>query len=252
MNQSPQARRITAEDAADPARLARALSAFLDDTSRSLASGLSLSSFAALDNTITVTMPDRWLSVGSTGSWAKPSTAYYATGYWKDASGTVHLRGTLSNGTYGTTPIFTLPAGFRPAKNTLFSVAQSCPTYQGSGTVEVQSDGDVIAPAITSVQTGTSTYLSLDGISFEAADLSPQAAPAPFPILLSTAGLPAGNRVVAIASCVDLTGGDVAATVPAPRWDIAVVSGVPYARLLDLVGLQPARQYRLRVIVLAL
>lgn len=253
MSLAPQRTRITREDMANPERAARALSPVLTDVAGALNSRLSLRNVPSLDKTIRVTMPERWLSPGVlSGGWVKPNPAYASVGYWKDASGRVYLRGVLSGGTYSNSePIFTLPSGFAPAKYALFSAAQSS-VFEGAGVIEVRSDGGVYAPIVTSVQSGTSTYISLDGISFEAADLTPQDPGNPFPILLSTGGLPPGQRIVSVASCVDTTTGVAGATLPSVRWDVATFSGVPYVRLLDLVGLQPSRAYEIRVIVLGL
>ena len=54
------------------------------------------------------------------------------------------------------TSVFTLPVGYRPPEKLAFAVA----TGKGSAAeVEVLSNGEVVAP-------GTSTRVSLDGISF--------------------------------------------------------------------------------------
>jgi len=186
--------------------------------------------------------PQQWVEPASTGSWLKPSPSYNSVSYWKDIGGVVHLRGVLSGGTYSTTPIFTLPAGFRPASNNLFTVAQSS-IYEGTGIVEVQADGDVIAPAITSVQTGVSTYLSLDGISFQADDSSPLTTA---PLILSRLALgkpAAGCRVL---SCRDLTAG-AAAAIPALAWEPVDQDTV---RINQIFGLTAGHKYSLTVEIL--
>lgn len=252
MSLAPQRTRVTAEDMADPKRAARALSPFLTDATAALNSRLSLKNFPCLDATVTVTMPERWLSPGPIGGWTKPNPAYASVGYWKDASGTVHLRGVLSGGTYSNVdPIFTLPTAFAPASYVLLSAAQSS-LFEPAGIIEVRTDGGIYAPVVTSVQSGTSTFISLDGLSFESADQSPQDPGNPFPILLNPSQLPPGNRVVSVLSCVDTTTGVEAATVPAVRWDVQTYSGVPYVRILDFVGLLPSHTYRLRVAVLGI
>lgn len=54
-------------------------------------------------------------------------TAGGGLGYWKDAGGVVHLKGSVQYATGATSPAFTLPAGFRPASTrswAMYSVSQ--------------------------------------------------------------------------------------------------------------------------------
>ncbi len=101
---------------------------------------------------------------GDTG-WATPPGGYgwsnYGSGqmtvaYRKDGLGIVHLRGLITGGT-GT--MFNLPAGYRPSAIVLFAVDAT----GAFGDLRVHPNGDV------DLDTGTGTYVSLDGVTFYAA-----------------------------------------------------------------------------------
>ena len=87
--------------------------------------------------------------------WTTPDAAFY----WKDASGVVHLEGSVVNDGSGTSTAFTLPAGYRPksphAPVFVCYVNQS-PNYYSP---QISVSGDV------GIGTVAATY-SLDGISF--------------------------------------------------------------------------------------
>lgn len=84
-------------------------------------------------------------------------------GFRKTSTGEVELRGVLSGGvTADGTVIFTLPPGYRPAS------VQAFPALQGDGTtaqIRVLPNGDVTIYGVTD-----NTFLSLEGIRFDAAD----------------------------------------------------------------------------------
>ena len=88
------------------------------------------------------------------GSWVNFGSFYETAGYYKDGWNRVHLSGMVKSGSGS---IFTLPAGFRPSKVHLFTVAAS----DAFGTATVADTG-VVAFGIGS----SATYVSLDGISF--------------------------------------------------------------------------------------
>jgi hypothetical protein len=96
--------------------------------------------------------------VGASGQppFETPFTArggdFLAPGFWKDPFGIVHLQGSATNGPLGTSTIFTLPIGYRPA-----------------GTVEFQAPGSLVTiDAAGAVQTDVGAT-ALDGITFRAA-----------------------------------------------------------------------------------
>lgn len=100
--------------------------------------------------------------VGFQNSWVLYADGTFApptlVGFWKDALGIVHLQGMISSGTLNTAA-FTLPAGYRPALNTVFPTG----TSGGYGEARVLSNGDVYPVS------GGTGWFSLNGISFRAA-----------------------------------------------------------------------------------
>lgn len=93
-------------------------------------------------------------------SWQVPTllnsytVAARPVGYFKDALGIVHLRGTVTGGTISW--IFTLPAGYRPSQNSLFAT-----DHNGAyGRVAVITDGSVTSDI------GGFSNVILDGITF--------------------------------------------------------------------------------------
>lgn len=91
-------------------------------------------------------------------SWVNFDATHSQVGYYKDAAGIVHLRGFVKSGTM-TTPVFTLPAGYRPAYREVYpAVANDL-----FGACFVDPDGSVTPYA------GSNVYFSLDGITFRAA-----------------------------------------------------------------------------------
>jgi len=75
--------------------------------------------------------------------------------FYKDPLGVVHLRGSVDGGTNGT--IFTLPPGYRPARNLLEVIHR----FSGPASMIIRADGGV-APLVGSGNA------SLDGVTFRA------------------------------------------------------------------------------------
>ncbi len=96
------------------------------------------------------TLLNSWVNFG--GAVQAPS------GFYKSTTGRVYLRGLVKDGTVAL-PVFTLPAGSRPAFRELFAVDNA----GVFGSVYVDQNGDVVLGA------GGNAYLSLAGISFVAA-----------------------------------------------------------------------------------
>lgn len=95
--------------------------------------------------------------VGFVNGWVNFGDPYAPTAFWKDAFGIVHIHGAVKSGTAapGTT-LFTLPAGYRPAKRQTFPVAGNL----AYGEIFVDTNGAVI------IDVGTNVLLSLDGVTF--------------------------------------------------------------------------------------
>lgn len=93
--------------------------------------------------------------------WSNYGSGFQEAGFFKDALGLVHLQGSIAgNSGHGT--IFVLPAGYRPAKTRLFGTFDNN-SPNSFGYVKVHPDGRVTYKDAAGT---TSTYLSLDGISF--------------------------------------------------------------------------------------
>ncbi len=104
---------------------------------------------------------EAWHEVGATGQpafengWTNFGGDWSTMAFAKDAAGFVHLKGTISAGTFETT-IFTLPVGYRPAQNLFVPVAfQKAGYIYANGSVQV-------------VQLGTAVYAGFDGLVFKA------------------------------------------------------------------------------------
>lgn len=117
---------------------------------------ISGSGFAVYVGASTTLADPVWFTPTLLNSWANYGTPYQDIAYTKDITGRVQLRGLAKNGTTAT-PVFQLPAGYRPAKDGIY------PSFI-AGTVSfltVYSNGDIAGGA------GNSS-LSLEGISFYA------------------------------------------------------------------------------------
>jgi hypothetical protein len=111
---------------------------------------------------------EAWHEVGAAGepafenSWTGSIGSPWANvGFMKDTSGFVHLRGLAQNGTvsaYPGVPMFTLPAGYRPATGHLANVQAN----GALGRVDILTDGKVNAISPTS-----NAWVALDGIIFK-------------------------------------------------------------------------------------
>jgi hypothetical protein len=96
--------------------------------------------------------------------------------YWKDLSGTVHLEGAVTNagGPFlGTSSMFRLPEGYRPAANYLsFAVVTTgfSDFDEVLGYVQIVGADDNLTYPIGTVnfEGGNEEYVSLNGISFRA------------------------------------------------------------------------------------
>lgn len=99
-----------------------------------------------------------WTAPTLLNSWDNYDTATYAgAGYRKSAAGQVYLRGLLKTGALGTV-MFTLPAGYRPAKDLHLVIA----IFNGAvGDIQVKANGDVYAYGTNA------TWTSLSNLSFD-------------------------------------------------------------------------------------
>jgi tetrahydromethanopterin S-methyltransferase subunit B len=106
---------------------------------------------------------EAWHVVGAAGepaflnSWTNYAGGYATAGFYKDSLGIVHLRGLVKSGT--ATTIFTLPVGYRPEYYVLFATSTDPNIY---GRCDVLTTGAVVKSA------GSTTWFSLDGLTFRA------------------------------------------------------------------------------------
>lgn len=100
-----------------------------------------------------------WVSATLVNSWVTFNVADQVASYWKDANGTVHVRGRIRSGTSATV-CFTLPSGYRPLKREQFVIA----AQDGTAEALIAADGTV---TLTDVGTGdVNASASLAGINF--------------------------------------------------------------------------------------
>jgi hypothetical protein len=88
-------------------------------------------------------------------------SGYSTAAYYKDKMNVVHLRGVVNRAAnHNGIIVFTLPAGYRPStsgKLLFTTTAQS-----GLSRIDILTNGDVV------VTTGSTGWISLDGITFRA------------------------------------------------------------------------------------
>lgn len=93
-----------------------------------------------------------WIRPPLSNGWISYGAPYHALFYRKDATGRVHMRGVIKNGTVGAyTAVFTLPIGYRPSGRLMF---------EGAKRIDVDPNGTV------SVATGSNAFVSFNGVSF--------------------------------------------------------------------------------------
>jgi hypothetical protein len=101
--------------------------------------------------------------------WVDFGGSYSPAAYFKDSCGIVHLRGLIKGGAFsspgGDKPVFTLPAGYRPAGQELHGACSSGSSTDNPrmGRVDITPDGRVF------VVGGSNAWITLCGISFRAA-----------------------------------------------------------------------------------
>lgn len=104
-----------------------------------------------------------WTAPTLLNSWANFGSVFNPAGYRKDSNGFVHLRGLIKNGTTTAgTPIFALPAGYRPAFTNIFSTVSN----DLFGEVRVGGAGDSTGYNLYCSGPVSNVWLSLDGLSY--------------------------------------------------------------------------------------
>jgi hypothetical protein len=227
--------RATLEDVKDPERLLR----LLNDLQGQVGNAFGILP-ARVTRDIGFLAPARWIDASLVNSWVSYGSGYATPGFAKNEEGRVRLRGAAKLGTYGSSAIFTLPEAFRPPRAVSFPAVQSNATYEPAGRINISAAGVVTAPDITMVQTGTSDFFSLEGVEFDADDLSPPKLSTP--IVLTNLGLSVpATRCIAVA-CVDQGSG-----LPAPLPRIAWQRKQDAIVITQLFGLLPTHSYAIRL-----
>ena len=104
---------------------------------------------------------EAWHEVGSAGEpafqsgWSNFGGGFSTMAFAKDSAGWVHLKGTITGGTF-ITNIFVLPVGYRPAQNLFVPVAAQRNGY-------IYTTG-----AVQLAQSGAEVNAGFDGIAFKA------------------------------------------------------------------------------------
>lgn len=93
-----------------------------------------------------------WIPATYQNGWVDYGGAHQGARYRSTAGGQVEVQGLVKNGTALST-VFTLPAGYRPAAELVFTAVTSANVL---ARVDVQADGQVVQIA------GNNTYLSLN------------------------------------------------------------------------------------------
>jgi hypothetical protein len=106
---------------------------------------------------LALTQRNDWVTPSLLNSWVYYGAPYNTPGFYRDAIGTVHLRGMIKNGTLAAAA-FTLPSGYRPVAQELHPVVSN----GAFGLITLLADGTV------HMTTVNNTYVSLDGITFRA------------------------------------------------------------------------------------
>jgi predicted secreted protein len=104
---------------------------------------------------------EAWHEIGASGEpafqngWTNFGAGYSTMAFAKDSAGWVHLKGTISAGTFSAT-VFQLPAGYRPAQNLVLGVG-------------IERDATVLTTGEVEIfQSGSETNCGFDGLSFKA------------------------------------------------------------------------------------
>lgn len=223
-------------------RFFRTLNAFTEQTKSALAKGLTIAdNSAAFVKTLTVTTGSPWIAPALLNSFANLGSGFSIAGYFKDSVGAVHLRGVVSNapGVAAATPIFTLPAGYRPAYRLVFP--GNTGTASG-GRIDV----DVLGNVFSTFAVSAGDFRTLDGIAFLAEPGGPG------PSLLSTALRFKNDLATKPAGVTVWAAQDVTASpaIPVALGGVAWATSQDQIVISDIAGLAPSRTYKVTFLVL--
>jgi hypothetical protein len=108
---------------------------------------------------LATTTQEAWTNLTLVNSWVSYGGTFATPGYRKNNFGEVELRGMVKSGvTTNGTVIATLPAGYRPTSDKVYSVICNNGTADVIGYISISTGGSII------FKSGANTYLSLDSI----------------------------------------------------------------------------------------
>jgi hypothetical protein len=223
---------------------------FMRDVGNLFEGGISWQNMRCVERELTFTMPSLFVTATLTAPWAAES-GYSAPGYSKGADGVVRLRGACDGGTYSGTAIFTLPSAYWPVAAVSFPAVQNNATFTPTGQVDISAAGVVTAPDIPAMQTGVSTRLCFDGMTFDTTDPNPVVV-SPFPVFVNITDLGASAKDVLVTYCYDATSPSLVPW-PSPRlaWGNSTYSGIPMVSVSQALGCIEGRRYRVGLKIFA-
>lgn len=106
---------------------------------------------------------EQWIPITLLNGWVNNSSDHEPATYFKDNFGIVRLRGFIKSGvTTGLTPMFVLPAGYRPSKNCMGVTVSNNGVTDVIARINIRPDGTV------EFLIGGNAWFNLSGISFRA------------------------------------------------------------------------------------
>jgi len=107
-----------------------------------------------------------WITPTLLNGWVNVSSSTFTSARYRLNGDRVEVEGLVGGGAYSVA-IFTLPAGYRPSKNFVFTCFGSGANGAiGAFRVDVQPDGTVLVQAAAAGTTGPPSYMTLTGIQF--------------------------------------------------------------------------------------
>jgi len=224
----------------DPEKLARTLNDLAGPTHQALSGGLTFADNfrAEWHTTEPLYVPDDWVPLVLEPTWVNV-VDWAPASIRKAADGQVRTRGLVLSATAAPTAVSQVPAAYLPE-------------YTNSNVTR----GDSLLAAVVVYTTGelrfaagaATGFLSLDGISWMAADRSP-IPPACFPYDFATAFQSEPEAVICTGYAEHEPTYRPRAALGAVDWELVTVAGKPHIRVNNVPGLIPGRKYRLTFLV---
>lgn len=104
--------------------------------------------------------------------WRNYGSVYNDMGYTKTTTGIVGLKGLITDGAIGST-VCTLPVGFRPTEHIIVQQPATTGSSDRAARVDIFPDGRITIPITPYGSSGTSNWVSLDGLMFVTSSANP-------------------------------------------------------------------------------